>query len=1000
MKAFFTIILLLFALNNLIAQDFNEYYFSFEIKNKSELETLTRIISIDDVINNTVYAYATDKSFEEFKSLNYDYKLLSNLSKSAKVDMATTIAEMANWDKYPTHEVYTEMMRQFGIDYPNICKIDTIGFSEDGREVLVAKISGNVDEQENEPEVFYTGQMHGDEIVCYILFLRLIDYLLDNYSTDSQTQNIINNIELWINPLSNPDGTYAGGNNTVNSATRSNSNGVDLNRNYPDPDNGPHPDGKSYQAETQMMMNFADAHNFNLSINSHSGAEVMNYPWDTWSRRHIDDNWYQYASLIYADLAIANSPSGYFTSTSSNGVINGYDWYPISGGRQDYMNYYKNCREITLELSKIKMLSATQLPDHWNYNKEAMLAFIEERLNGIRGTVKDSEGYPINAMIQIENHDTDIDSSMVFTDPDIGDYHRVIEPGTYSIIASAYGFVNDTIENVIVLSENCQSIDFILTKDVSYTLTGIITDATNGDKIENAQIKINEMPIDPVLTDINGEYFINEIIEGNYDIEIYKSGYTKLKANISINSVDTVFSFSIHPAEIEDFETNDFYKFDWQLSGNGNWETVNADFFEGSYAIKSGAISHSNSSIISLQADIKNGGILTFYKKVSSESGYDYLKFFIDDIEQDKWSGINDWSIEEFEVESGIHTFTWKYVKDGNNSHGSDCAWLDYISFPKFVEEVDSIDLSINTEFIIDTLYFGEEQEYDIIISNTSTASSAYYTIEIEDFELNKWITINKSSGTLINTNNDTIVTSLITDNIDAGNYSTNITITTQDLDIYTIPVDLLIKDTIWLEVTPEFIIDTLNIGDSSEHIFVIKNISNQNLEYSVALEFPVKSQSWVELSKNNGTIISESTDTVYVYLNTIEIEPGNHECMLRIDGHDGRKYYYPINLHVKNPQSISDIKSNLTDIKVYPNPFNNYFEIEFYTIDNKYVNISLFDICGRKLYEEKFEPISNSVNNFIIHESDFKSGKLQKGIYFIQLISEKEKVTKRVIKN
>jgi hypothetical protein len=341
------------------------------------------------------------------------------------------------------------MMYQFETSYPNLCAVENIGYTVEGRQILFAKISANVNVQEDEPEVMYSSSMHGDETTGYILTLRLIDSLLVSYGRDVQSTYMLNNLEIWINPLANPDGTYAGGSNTVNGAVRYNSNGADLNRNFPDPEEGPHPDGLSWQPETMAMMNFFNQHTFVISANFHGGAEVVNYPWDTWPRRHADDSWFIEISREYADSAQANSPSGYMTDLN-NGITNGWDWYTISGGRQDYLNYWKGCREVTIEISHTKLLSPGLLPDYWNYNKAAMITYLEQAYYGIRGTVTDSaSGLPVAAVISVMNHD--IDSSEVYSDPDVGDYHRMIDNGTYDLVFSAPGYVPQVVNDIVIL---------------------------------------------------------------------------------------------------------------------------------------------------------------------------------------------------------------------------------------------------------------------------------------------------------------------------------------------------------------------------------------------------------------------------------------------------------------------------------------------------------------------------------------------------------------------
>ena len=435
----------------------NQVYFKFEISSRQELVSLTRIISIDNVKDKTVYAYANDKQFDYFKTLGYDYTILPSPSSLISPRMADSREAILEWDSYPTYGEYVSMMQRFESDYPGLCIIENIGYSVEGREILFAKLSANVNIEENEPEVMYSSTMHGDETTGYVLMLRLIDYLLSNYGTDPQITNILDSMEVWINPLANPDGTYHGGDNTVEDAIRFNANGVDLNRNFPDPDEGPHPDGNDWQPETIAMMNFFNRHSFVISANFHGGAEVVNYPWDTWPQRHADDAWFIQISREYADSAQTNSPPGYMTDLN-NGITNGWDWYTIAGGRQDYLNFWKGCREVTIELSHIKLLPPEQLPDYWDYNRAAFLTYWEQAYYGIKGSVTDaSTGLPIAATISVIDHD--IDSSEVYTDPDVGDYHRMIEPGTYDLRFTSPGYIPLTVYGVTAIFRNATVVD-------------------------------------------------------------------------------------------------------------------------------------------------------------------------------------------------------------------------------------------------------------------------------------------------------------------------------------------------------------------------------------------------------------------------------------------------------------------------------------------------------------------------------------------------------------
>jgi len=465
MKKLFFPLLLIFAVIGTYGQNakklvekYDDLYFKFAINDKTELNTIPSYISIDAVKGDTVYAYVNKYNYKKLNDSGINYVPIDKAGNTKSLTMATTVADMANWDRYPTYDVYVQMMQNFANNYPQICRLDTIGYSQNGHMILVLKITDNPDVSENEPEFFYTSTMHGDETAGYVFMLRLIDKLLSGYGTDSTITNLVDNMEIWINPLANPDGTYNGGDDDVSNATRYLADGKDPNRDFPDPTGNQHPSG-AWSQETVEMMDFASEHNFTMSANFHGGAEVANYPWDVWTTNdnpHADDTWWQYVAGVYAQSAINNSPSGYFTGVASDGTIEGGDWYIVSGSRQDYMNYYKHCREMTVELSNTKLLDVEDLNAYWGYNEEALMLYMEQALYGFHGVVTDGcSGDPVVAKIEILNHDRD--GSEVYSSADVGDYHRPVYAGTYDIIITAPGYDTTYYSNITI--NNNQSIE-------------------------------------------------------------------------------------------------------------------------------------------------------------------------------------------------------------------------------------------------------------------------------------------------------------------------------------------------------------------------------------------------------------------------------------------------------------------------------------------------------------------------------------------------------------
>lgn len=434
-----------------------EVYFRFEVLNQKDISWITKLVSIDNVSGNTVFAYASEKEFKEFESTGIPYTLLPHPNEgfAALMKEYNEVKESKAWDFYPTYPAYVAMMYDFETNFPGICDVYSIGTSVNGRELLVAKISDNVTTDEAEPEFFYTSTMHGDETTGYILMLRLIDSLLNAYGSAPRIQNLVNNIEIYINPLANPDGTYYGGDNTIANARRNNANNIDLNRNFPDVITGPY---ANTQPETYAFMNFAESRHFVMSCNLHGGAEVCNYPWDHKYTFCTDDAWWQFVCHEYADTVHQFAPANYMSGWD-NGITNGAAWYVIDGGRQDYMNFYHQCREFTLELSNTKKPAASTLPLYWGYNKRSFLNYLEQCTYGVRGMITNANtGEPVEAEVYVQNHEIDSDSSWVYASP-LGNYYRFLAQGTYSIRYSAPCYQTQTFNNVSVTNYNATNLN-------------------------------------------------------------------------------------------------------------------------------------------------------------------------------------------------------------------------------------------------------------------------------------------------------------------------------------------------------------------------------------------------------------------------------------------------------------------------------------------------------------------------------------------------------------
>ncbi len=459
----FSCLLLVFALSPLQAQEIPVSVFQNQGGVEIELQELHRItelvahegITIDHgCTHQKAKLYVTQDGYDYLKSENIAFQYVKRppvkITMKGPEEMHMYRSDcMPVMDFYPTYEAYVELMQSFASTYPELCEIINIGTLDSGRELLVAHLGDSVTADEDEPNFLYTSTMHGDETAGFPIMLQLIDYLLCNYDEVEQVTELMDNINIYINPLANPDGAYTSDNSTVANATRRNANFVDLNRNFPDPEDGMNPDNRPTQQETQFFIDFAEANDIHLSCNIHGGAEVVNYPWDTWRNDPADLSWWIQSCRDYADAAQANGPAGYMTRFD-NGITNGFDWFEVNGGRQDLMNYFVRAREMTLEISRVKLLDSGELPVIWEANRESLITYMNAALHGLRGHVIDcTTGLPIEAEILIPDHD--IDNSSVFSDAEEGNYFRYLDDGNYEVMYVAEGY--DTVYRSIAVSD-------------------------------------------------------------------------------------------------------------------------------------------------------------------------------------------------------------------------------------------------------------------------------------------------------------------------------------------------------------------------------------------------------------------------------------------------------------------------------------------------------------------------------------------------------------------
>jgi hypothetical protein len=374
--------------------------------------------TIGDIIQHRITILDVDRSKTSAVVLvsSEEFAWLSAMNLAPQI-VPDKLAEQKGWKHTPEFQVdfhtYSQMvtaLQNIADTYPDITRLYDLGQSVQGRILWGLKITDNPDIEENEPEVRICGLHHGDEFMSAELPLYLALHLVQNYSVDPTITDLIDNREIWIIPMVNPDGREAD--------TRYNAHGIDLNRNY-----GYMPESSNpySEPETQAMRNNALQNNFVLSLSFHCSGDIVNYVWNYKTQRVPDNDAVEFLSEQYG------AHNGYW-------VVEGYDWYQTLGDCNDFSYGCRGDMDWTIEVQ------SSNIPQAWNLNRDAMMEIIDSANMGLTGVVTNANnGQPVAATVWVDEAPWPC-----FADPQVGDYHRVLLPGSYTVHYRANGFEEKT----------------------------------------------------------------------------------------------------------------------------------------------------------------------------------------------------------------------------------------------------------------------------------------------------------------------------------------------------------------------------------------------------------------------------------------------------------------------------------------------------------------------------------------------------------------------------
>ena len=372
---------------------------------------------------------------------------------------------MDQTDDYYNYTTLTTQLQTWADENGDIAVLYDLGTTVQNRHVWGMKISDNPLLEEDEIVCYYVGCHHGNEDISVEVPMYFLGYIFDNYGVNPDVTYWVENREIWVLPLLNPDG-YA--NNS-----RYNANSVDLNRNYSFHWGesawayGPYPFS---EVETQIVRDLNLEHHFTSSHSYHSYGEEILYPF-AWDSNHPSPDDVFYQEIVNAMCAM----NGYDPLLSGN-------LYPHGGEHNDYLYAEQGVMSVTTELwsgpgynppsSGILNVCLDNIPND---------LYLLERAGGaqITGHITDaSTGEPLVAQYKIvELWDPD-EIYPRYSEPEYARYRALVVPGSWTLEISRQGYTTQTFPGTVVTAGQPTVIDVAL-DFVGYPNVSITIDPVN-----------------------------------------------------------------------------------------------------------------------------------------------------------------------------------------------------------------------------------------------------------------------------------------------------------------------------------------------------------------------------------------------------------------------------------------------------------------------------------------------------------------------------------------
>ena len=362
--------------------------------------------------------------------------------------------------RFHTYSEIKDSFMLMAANNPTFVRFETLGYASNDSLLFALRITDNVNLEEDEPELFFDGNVHGDEKTGSEALYAFAHELVEGYGVDPDITYWVDTREIWLQPIVNPYGNIAG--------VRSNRNGVDCNRNYGYMWDDWCGSGVPFsQPETRAHMDLSLRNAFSHWTSFHGGVTFISVPWSYTSTPPRDSAEIYYLSNEWRNI------TGYTVGRL----------YEIHGPSKDYAYGAHGGIGWTVESCIYKTPPAESLAPIIARESQAMKMMLANMDDGVRGIVTDTmTGAPVRARV------TPMPTDFPCYCDTIGDYHRYLRPGTYDLVFAANGYATKTVTGVVVGTDSATRIDVMMVPDTTMPVTLHRTVICNVDEDETIRV--------------------------------------------------------------------------------------------------------------------------------------------------------------------------------------------------------------------------------------------------------------------------------------------------------------------------------------------------------------------------------------------------------------------------------------------------------------------------------------------------------------------------------